>query len=61
MPEELVVPAPKVPREEQQEKFLRDLEIDPKKYMPEDVQRDLVTDYKGMRVKLEDIKKSRLR
>lgn len=61
MPEELVLPEPKLPREEQQEKFVRDLEIDPKKYTPEDVQRDLMLEFHEIRVNVEEMKKSRLR
>ncbi len=29
-----------MPREEQQEQYTRDIEIDPKKYIPEDVYRE---------------------
>jgi len=43
LPKEIVVPQPKIPREEQQEQYTRDLEIDPKKYYPPDVYRDPVT------------------
>ena len=40
VPDKLVVPQPRIPREEQQEKYTRDNEVDPKKYLPEDVYRD---------------------
>jgi ribonuclease BN (tRNA processing enzyme) len=40
LPKEFVVPQPRMPREEQQEQYTRDIEIDPKKYLPEDVYRD---------------------
>ena len=32
LPEKVLVPQPRLPREEQQEQLTRDLEIDPKKY-----------------------------
>jgi len=38
-----VVPQPKFPREQQQEKLTRDLEIDPHKYYPKDVYREPIT------------------
>ena len=37
LPETITFPTPTMPREVQQEQFLRDLEIDPKKYYPPDV------------------------
>ena len=40
LPKEFVVPQPRKTREEQQEQYTRDTEIDPKKYIPEDVYRD---------------------
>jgi len=40
LPKEFVVPRPRRTREEQQEQYTRDTEIDPKKYIPEDVYRD---------------------
>jgi ribonuclease Z len=33
------LPRPELPREEQQEQFLRDMEIDPHKYYPPDADR----------------------
>jgi hypothetical protein len=38
-----VVPQPRLPREDQQEKLTRDLEIDPHKYYPPDVYREPIT------------------
>jgi hypothetical protein len=38
-----VVPQPRIPREKQQEKLTRDLEIDPHKYYPPDVYREPIT------------------
>lgn len=43
MPEELEVPEPRLLREEQQEQYTRDTEIDPQKYYPEDVARPPLT------------------
>lgn len=42
VPEFVEVPAPRLPREEQQDPYFREIEIDPEKYMPPDVARDLV-------------------
>ena len=61
MPEEIEIPAPKLPREQQQDAYLREIEIDPEKYMPADVQRDLVLEWKEMKINVEEMKKSRLR
>jgi ribonuclease BN (tRNA processing enzyme) len=43
LPEKVPVPRPRLPREEQQEQYTRDMEIDPKKYYPEDVYREPLT------------------
>lgn len=42
-PGQALLPKVKLPREEQQEAFLRQLEIDPAKYYPADVNRPLIT------------------
>jgi hypothetical protein len=42
-PEELELPKPRLPREEQQEQLTRDLEIDPDLYYPDDVKREMLT------------------
>lgn len=44
LPDEVKVPQPKIPRAEQQEQDIRDHEIDPKKYYPEEVYRELLTE-----------------
>ena len=44
LPDEVPIPLPKLPREEQQEQYTRDMEIDPKKYYPEDVYREPLTE-----------------
>ena len=61
MPAEIVIPAPKIPREQQQIPYLREMEIDPAKYTPEDVKRDLVLEREEMRIDVEKMKQSRLR
>lgn len=43
LPEKVVVPQPRLPREVQQEQETRDNEIDPKKYYPADVYREPLT------------------
>ena len=42
LPDKMELPRPKIPREEQQEQFLRDMEIDPHLYYPPDVDRPIV-------------------
>jgi ribonuclease BN (tRNA processing enzyme) len=44
-PREMVFPNPRLPREMQQEQATRDAEIDPKKYYPPDVARELLTQW----------------
>lgn len=44
LPDELELPRPRLPREEQQEQHTRDLEIDPDLYYPEDVKREPLTE-----------------
>ena len=43
IPDKVVLPQPRLPREEQQEQLTRDLEIDPQKYYPPDVYREPLT------------------
>ena len=40
LPEKIELPRPRIPREDQQEQFLRDMEIDPHLYYPEDADRE---------------------
>jgi hypothetical protein len=40
LPKKIELPQPKIPREEQQIQYMREIEIDPNKYYPEDVYRD---------------------
>jgi ribonuclease Z len=48
IPDKIPIPQPKLPREEQQEQFLRDMEIDPEKYYPPDVDRELTQVWPGI-------------
>ena len=43
MPDEIVLPPVRRPRESQQDAYFRDIEIDPRKYLPDDLYRDPVT------------------
>jgi ribonuclease Z len=43
MPDEIVLPPVEIPREAQQAEYLREIEIDPSLYTPDDVSRELVT------------------
>ncbi len=45
MPDYIQIPKPRLPREEQQDAFLRERELDPALYMPEDVLRPLTQHY----------------
>ena len=48
LPDSIEFPTPTMPREVQQEQFLRDLEIDPRLYYPADVYREPVTQWPGV-------------
>ena len=53
MPDEIVYPDPPMPRETQQEQFLRDNEISPEDYYPPGVYREQITEWpKGYTVKM---------
>ena len=41
VPKEVTLPNPRLPREKQQQQFLRDMEIDPHLYYPDDADREL--------------------
>jgi ribonuclease BN (tRNA processing enzyme) len=43
LPDSVPLPQPRLPREEQQEQYTRDIEIDPHKYYPPDVYRESLT------------------
>ena len=51
LPEKIVFPTPTMPREVQQEQFVRDLEIDPKKYYPPHAYRKPVQKWPGVVLK----------
>ncbi|MGI9621242.1 MAG: guanitoxin biosynthesis MBL fold metallo-hydrolase GntH [Acidimicrobiales bacterium] len=44
MPDEISLPPVRRPRESQQDAYLREIEIDPRKYLPDDLYRDPVTE-----------------
>ena len=47
LPDKMEIPRPTMPREEQQEQFLRDMEIDPDLYYPDDAARPSHSDLAG--------------
>jgi len=53
IPDEIPIPKPRLPREEQQDAYLRDRELDPNLYFPSDVNRDLVQHYNADTFKLD--------
>ncbi len=54
VPEFIDVPPVRIPREDQQDQYFRDIEIDPGEYMPPDVARDLITRLpEGLRIPLQ--------
>ena len=55
LPKEIVFPTPKIPREEQQEAYFRQMEIDPTKYTPEDVKRALITEMPPIKINVEEL------
>ncbi len=59
LPEKIEFPTPTMPREVQQEQFVRDLEIDPKLYYPPDVYRKPVTKWPGVTLNPREMLKAR--
>jgi ribonuclease Z len=59
LPEKIVFPTPRIPREDQQEQFVRDLEIDPKLYCPPDVYRKPVVKWPGIILNPKEMLESR--
>ena len=59
LPDTISMPEPKMPREEQQEQWLRDLEIDPDLYMPPDAKRRLTQKWPGITLDPREMLKSR--
>ena len=59
LPEKIEFPTPRLPREKQQEQFLRDLEIDPKKYYPPDAYRKPTQKWPGVTLNPREMLKAR--
>jgi hypothetical protein len=59
LPEKIDFPTPRMPREVQQEQFVRDLEIDPKKYYPADAYREPVQKWPGVTLNPREMLKAR--
>jgi hypothetical protein len=55
LPEVIEMPPAKLPREEQQIPYLREIEIDPHKYTPKDVDRDLILESPPMKFNLKEM------
>ena len=55
LPDVLEMPPVKIPREEQQDQYLRDIEIDPRKYTPPDVERDLITALPEIKINVKEM------
>jgi ribonuclease BN (tRNA processing enzyme) len=59
LPEKIEFPTPRMPREVQQEQFVRDLEIDPKKYYPPDAYRKPTQKWPGITLNPREMLKAR--
>jgi hypothetical protein len=59
LPDEIEFPKPRMPREVQQEQFVRDLEIDPKLYYPPDAYRKPVQKWPGVVLNPREMLKAR--
>jgi ribonuclease Z len=59
LPEKIEFPTPRLAREKQQEQFLRDLEIDPKEYYPEEIYRKPVQKWPGVVLNPREMLKAR--
>ena len=59
LPEKIEFPTPRLPREAQQEQFLRDLEIDPKLYYPTGAYREPVVKWPGITLNPREMLKAR--
>ena len=58
IPKEIAFPAPRSTREEQQEAYLREIEVDPAKYYPKDVDRDLITSMPPIKINVAELIKN---
>jgi ribonuclease Z len=59
LPETIAFPTPTMPREVQQEQFVRDLEIDPNLYWPPDAKRGLTQKYPNITLNPREMLKAR--
>ena len=61
LPDEIRIPDPKLPREKQQQQFLRDMEIDPNDFYPQDANRQLMQKWpeEGVIIKAQELIDSR--
>jgi ribonuclease BN (tRNA processing enzyme) len=59
LPETIAMPTPRLPREAQQEQFLRDLEIDPNLYTPAHAKRGLTQKWPGITMNPREMLKAR--
>jgi ribonuclease Z len=59
VPKVLEFPKPRLTREAQQDEFYRKIEIDPAKYTPENVKRDLVLTMPPIKINVEDLLKDK--
>ena len=59
LPDTISMPDPKLPREDQQEQWLRDLEISPDLYMPPDAKRRLTQKWPGITLDPREMLKAR--
>ena len=58
IPKEIVFPPVRLPREQQQDEYVRKMEIDPAKYTPANVQRALVTEMPPIKINVEEMMKA---
>jgi hypothetical protein len=59
LPEKIDLPTPRMPREVQQDQYMRDIEIDPKLYYPEDAYREPVQIWPGITLNPREMLKAR--
>jgi ribonuclease Z len=59
LPETMSMPTPRIPREDQQEQWVRDLEIDPDLYWPPDAKRPLTQKWPNLTLNPREMLKAR--
>ncbi len=59
LPDTISMPTPRIPRETQQEQWVRDLEIDPNLYTPPHAKRDLTQKWPGITMNPREMLKAR--